>query len=92
MKNNEVIDHPDYYRLPNGRDLEDFIFEHRLQFPVGSALKYFWRAGKKDGESREKDIQKYGHYVRFLADKWSVPPDAIRRMVEELRRNAEDWK
>ena len=48
--NNEQIDNTSYYRLPSGRQLEDFIAEHGLKFAEGSALKYLWRAGKKDGE------------------------------------------
>lgn len=86
--NNEVIDHPDYYRLPDGRDLEDFIFEHNLSFPVGSALKYKWRAGKKHGESREKDLAKAAHYITFLAERWHVGVEKVERMIDDLVRLA----
>lgn len=86
--NNEVIDHPDYYRLPDGRDLEDFIFERNLSFPVGSALKYKWRAGKKHGESADKDLAKAAHYVKFLAERWSVDYGVVERMVDALVREA----
>ena len=88
MNNNEVIDHPDYYRLPDGRDLEDFIFEHNLSFPIGSALKYTWRAGKKDGESAEKDLKKAQHYIDYLAKKWYVLPQAVAYMIAGLKRLA----
>ena len=66
-ENNEIIDHPDYYRLPDGRDLEDYIADARLDFILGSALKYMWRAGKKHGESRDKDLAKADHYIKFKA-------------------------
>ena len=65
--NNEQIDNTDYYRLPSGRQLEDFIADHGLKFAEGSALKYLWRAGKKDGESAEKDRAKAEHFIRFIA-------------------------
>lgn len=89
--NSEVINHPDYYRLPCGRDLEDYIFHRRLTFAEGSALKYLWRAGKKDGESREKDLAKYEHYVRFIARSWHEPEDKVRLRIEFYRKDAEGW-
>lgn len=66
--NNEQIDNTDYYRLPCGKYLEDFIADFNLSFAMGSALKYMWSAGKKDGESKEKDLKKAGHYVAFIAE------------------------
>ena len=65
--NNNVIDHPDYYRLPCGRDLEDFIHFCHLSFAQGSAVKYLWRAGKKDGESKTKDLNKCLHYLTYIS-------------------------
>ena len=66
--NNNQIDNTDYYRLPSGRQLEDFIAEKQLSFAEGSALKYLYRAGKKDGESAEKDRAKAKHFIRFIAE------------------------
>lgn len=65
--NNNQINNTDYYRLPKGKYLEDFIYEKGLNFNIGSALKYRWRAGKKDGESKGKDMAKAQHYVEFEA-------------------------
>lgn len=67
--NNEQIDNTSYYRLPDGRQLEDFIWDHGLTFAEGSAVKYLYRAGRKDGESKEKDVAKARHYARFVAIK-----------------------
>jgi len=61
------IDNTSYYRLPDGRQLEDFIWDRGLSFAEGSAVKYLYRAGHKDGESREKDVAKARHYARFVA-------------------------
>lgn len=67
MNNNEVINAPDYYLLPDGRQLEEFIEKECLDFAMGSALKYLYRAGKKHGESAEKDRKKAEHYVKFTS-------------------------
>lgn len=67
MANNEQINATSYYALPSGRQLEDFIFEWDLDFATGSALKYLWRAGRKDGESAAKDKAKAEHFIRFIA-------------------------
>ena len=91
MNNNEVIDHPNYYRLPCGRDLEDYIAWRGLFFEPGSALKYYWRAGKKFGESREKDIAKYNHYCRLVSDRTGETIENVRRSVVRLADDAAKW-
>ena len=65
--NNEQIDHTSYYALPSGRQLEDFIADRNLSFAMGSAVKYLYRAGKKDGEAKAKDLAKADHFIRFIA-------------------------
>ena len=66
-RNSEVIDGPDYYALPDGTQLEDAMWALGLDGPTWSAIKYLWRAGKKDGESAEKDSRKVVHYATFRA-------------------------
>lgn len=87
--NNEQIDNTSYYTLPSGRQLEDFIAEHGLKFAEGSALKYLWRAGKKDGESAEKDRAKAEHFINFIARKVCVDDVVVRNYIENLVRLAE---
>ena len=65
--NNTQIDATTYYRLPCGKFLEDFIYYKQLNFNMGSAVKYKWRAGHKDGETAEKDLKKADHYINFEA-------------------------
>ena len=89
--NNGQIDQTDYYRLTCGRYLEDFIAWKRLDFAEGSALKYRWRAGKKDGETAEKDTAKMRHYVRFLALRGAVDDADVEREVEAWREEAVAW-
>ena len=84
--NNEQIDDTDYYRLPSGRQLEDFISERRLSFAEGSALKYLYRAGKKDGESAEKDRAKARHFTRFIARYECVDELSVHMFLGNLLR------
>ena len=83
-RNNEVIDHPNYYALPCGKDLEDFISDRQLDFATGSALKYYWRAGKKHGESFDKDLRKCRHYCASIARADGLPkPDSEEAVLAE---------
>lgn len=65
--NNNQVNNTSYYMLPSGDQLEDFIEAMGMGFAKGSAVKYLWRAGKKDGESADKDKAKAEHYIKFLA-------------------------
>lgn len=78
--NNTQIDRTSYYALPSGRQLEDFIADRNLSFAMGSAVKYLYRAGKKDGEDKAKDLAKADHFVRFIAKR------ANRSSVEVYNR------
>lgn len=86
--NNNTIDHPDYYRLPCGRDLEDFIYLRGFSFAQGSAVKYLWRAGKKDGESVEKDMNKCLHYLNYIH---KHDPDGRCFAADDAVRDAREW-
>lgn len=86
--NNNQIDNTDYYRLPSGRQLEDFMAARKLSFAEGSALKYLFRAGKKDGESTEKDRAKAEHYIRFIARYNGVDEFSVRNHLYNLLRIA----
>lgn len=91
MKNSEVINQPDYYQLPCGRPLEDFIYAKGLNFNMGSAVKYRWRAGHKDGESKEKDLAKCEHYVKLEAKNRKVFWTNVNAEVCGLIIEAIDW-
>lgn len=91
MGNNGQIDNADYYRLPCGRYLEDFIAWRGLDFAEGSALKYCYRAGHKDGETADKDLAKMRHYVRFLAARRGQPVEDVEIAVFALYKAAFDW-
>lgn len=52
----DPVSHPSHYINPNGAELIDLI-EH-LPFTRGSAIKYIFRAGKKDPEKEIEDLKK----------------------------------
>ena len=43
----------------------DLINAQDLNFNLGNVVKYVCRAGKKDGESKEKDLKKALNYINF---------------------------
>lgn len=92
MASNMQIDQTSYYRLPCGKYLEEFIYEKKLNFNMGSALKYLWRAGYKDGESLEKDLKKAEHYIRFEAACRGVEYPTVDDEVKTLLEEAYLWR
>ena len=101
-KNNNQINNTDYYRLPCGRFLEDYIEQANLSFAMGSAVKYLWRAGNKDDEPRDKDVAKANHYIEFMANRYVyLSPlsqitfeDAYKKIRAEVKAhisNAFNW-
>lgn len=92
-KNNNQIDNTSYYLLPCGKMLEDFIYvnSQHIGFHMGNAIKYFWRAGKKYGESSEKDMAKCYHYAKFIAQKSGVETKDVLGLVDTWCRKMEKW-
>lgn len=91
LMNNQQINNTSYYKLPCGRFLEDFIAKHNMSFAMGSALKYLWRAGNKDGESKEKDSAKYRHYRDFIFDPTLGKEAEWDAMFDQLIKDAKAW-
>lgn len=58
------INHPDYYS-PDTIEVIDVISAWRLNFPLGSALKYIVRAGRKPGADRDDDLRKAIWYLNY---------------------------
>ena len=58
---------PDYYTA--GKiEVWDFIADQKLDFFAGNVVKYVSRAGRKSGESRQKDLQKAKTYIQKMID------------------------
>ena len=59
-------EHPSYYGgSDNPYEAIKVINAHDLNFCLGNSLKYILRAGKKDSETRLKDLQKAIDYLQF---------------------------
>lgn len=52
-----------YYVLDNGKSAVDYIYAYDLGFSYGNCFKYCTRAGKKEGNSAEKDFNKALVYI-----------------------------
>jgi hypothetical protein len=59
----DMVNHPPHYgQHPSGVECIDIV-EH-FTFNVGSAIKYLWRHGLKDGAATLEDLKKAEWYVR----------------------------
>lgn len=58
---NDVV-RPDYYKS-DGIEVLDLTDAFDLNFNLGNVVKYVVRAGKKDGEEKEKDLAKAKFYL-----------------------------
>jgi hypothetical protein len=62
------IDHPSHYTAYSPEPI-DVIMAWKLPFPIGSAIKYMLRAGKKDPAKEIEDLRKaismIEHEIRF---------------------------
>lgn len=74
-KTRNKVDHPDHYQ---GKyeciELMRAMFgdEFTRCFCAGNSFKYRFRAGKKEGESAEKDLSKAEWYETYLMENFSV--------------------
>lgn len=61
------VDHPKHYN--EGRfECIDVIEEIGLNFHLGNAMKYIWRAGKKDPAKEVEDLEKDAWYLKRRID------------------------
>lgn len=63
----EQVNHPAHYQK-NGREcidamIDEFGAKAVVDFCVCNAFKYRWRAGLKEGNSKEQDLKKANWYI-----------------------------
>ena len=59
----DPVNHPAHYTT--GKiEVIDFIEDKELDFPLGNAVKYIARAGKKDPSKEIEDLEKAIWYIR----------------------------
>lgn len=62
LRQNEEVNHPSHYT--DGKiEVSDYISDKKLDFFLGNVIKYVSRAGKKDGQSVLKDLEKARWYL-----------------------------
>jgi hypothetical protein len=62
MKNNNEDVNPYHYKThPSG--IECIQITEHMNFCLGNAMKYLWRAGKKPGSSAVVDLEKARWYI-----------------------------
>ena len=62
-KEYEKVNHPDHYQSERIETI-DVIEAFRLNFSLGSAVKYILRAGKKPSEKATEDLSKAVWYLQ----------------------------
>ena len=66
---NDSVSHPSHYTYGKIECI-DFILDKELDFPLGNAVKYIARAGRKDPAKTEEDLRKaiwyINRYIEFL--------------------------
>lgn len=86
-----------HYTNKYGKQLKDYIKENDPEFWAmicnWSAIKYFIRAGKKEGESEEKDLGKCEDYVEeFLDLRTDLDDDMVYDDLRAIKEAFENWK
>lgn len=59
----DPVVHPDHYQ-GNGYEVLDIIDDFELNFNLGNVLKYILRAGKKNSQLKEEDLEKALFYLK----------------------------
>jgi len=63
----DAVDHPSHYTShPSGVECIEITKHH--DFCTGNAIKYLWRCGLKDGNSKLQDLQKAHKYIEFAIE------------------------
>jgi hypothetical protein len=79
------VDHPNHYQHPSG--VEAIQVCEWENFNVGNALKYLFRAGRKEGEPSVDDLQKASWYLqREIVRRLAMTGTQAERDQQELER------
>lgn len=61
----DIISHPNHYCKGRKYEPKDVIHDWGLDFNLGSAVKYLSRAGRKEHNSKQQDLEKAIQYIQF---------------------------
>ena len=79
--------HSDYYELDNGKQIVEYIYKYNLGFSYGNAAKYVCRAGRKEGNSAEKDSNKAIVYIMSSDEEFPIYKRLAMRAFNKLSFN-----
>lgn len=77
----------DYYTLDNGKQIVYYIYKYNLNFSYGNCAKYLCRAGRKDGNSAESDLNKALVYIISSDKEISLSRRLFMHMINSARFN-----
>lgn len=80
----------DYYELDNGKQAVYYIYNYKLQFSYGNCFKYLCRAGRKEGNSAESDINKALVYASSVNDELTRPERIALKIRNSILFNSDD--
>lgn len=86
-----------HYQNEHGKQFKDYMKEKNPelweQACLWSSLKYHVRAGKKEGESKEKDLKKRDDYINEVIElegSWGF--EVYTRELDDIKKDFENWK
>lgn len=86
----EKVNHPDHYNIPGKKECIEQMREDCgdlavIIFCLTNAYKYLYRAGAKEGNSKEQDIAKAKWYYDYYENLYFRTPDlVVARAVQFL--------
>ena len=81
----DIVNHPKHYEACGRDGYQPIDLIEHYPFALGSAMKYLFRAGKKEGNSTELDLRKARWYLRRAAGSPLDPRARMRRREPRLR-------
>ena len=92
-----MVNHPPHYKLANGMESKDVVQlvltpEEYKGWCKGNALKYQFRAGKKDPNKTEEDYKKAIWFLKEMIGILSENGGGIRSGEKELRDYKENFR
>ena len=69
LRAREEISHPEHYCAGREYEPKDVIWDWKLDFFLGNAVKYIARCGRKPGNSKVQDLEKAIQYLRYEIEK-----------------------
>lgn len=74
VREDDPVNHPKHYcSHPSG--VECITVVEHYDFVIGNIIKYAWRAGLKDGQSRKKDLAKCAWYANRAVERENADPE-----------------